>query len=367
MRVLFAVFDGGGNIPPQLAVARALRDRGAEVHFLGHSGVRDRVQDAGFPFESFPTGTDFDPTGKRPLLRIMGDMTRVAIDRRMGRDLVEAAQRQDADVVVVDMLLTAAIYAARAAHIPTVVFVHCFYRTLQDLAASPIGWVMRLRGIPPLGVQRRGALAIVAARADLDPMRGTPSVRHVGAVWQGIPAAATALPVPRILVSLSTCAYAGQRRMLQRILDAIEDLPAQAIVTVGPAIEAVGLRVPANASMHAWLDHDQVLATTSLVVCHGGHSTTMRALSFGVPVVVLPANTLIDQKRVGAALQNRGAGILLRKHASARRIRAVISTVLADATYRDAAARLGESIRQRDGAETAADVISKFTKTYATQ
>ena len=172
------------------------------------------------------------------------------------------------------------------------------------------------------------------------------------------------MPVPRLLVSLSTCAFAGQRRMLQNILDAVEPLPVQATVTVGPAIDASGLRVPANSSTHSWLDHDDVLATASLVVGHGGHSTTMRALSFGVPVVVLPANTLIDQKRVGAALQNRGAGILLRKHASARRIRAVISTVLADATYRDAAARLGESIRQRDGAEVAADAISQFTKTY---
>jgi hypothetical protein len=29
MKVLFAVVDGGGNLPPQLAVARALRARGA--------------------------------------------------------------------------------------------------------------------------------------------------------------------------------------------------------------------------------------------------------------------------------------------------------------------------------------------------
>lgn len=112
-----------------------------------------------------------------------------------------------------------------------------------------------------------------------------------------------------------------------------------------------------------WLDHDEVLATASLVVGHGGHSTAMRALSFGVPLVVMPANTLIDQKRVGAALENVGAGILLRKHASARRIRSAISTVLGDATYREAAARLGESIRERDGAETAAEAICEFTKT----
>ena len=31
MKILFAIVDGGGNIPPQLAVARALRARGVEI------------------------------------------------------------------------------------------------------------------------------------------------------------------------------------------------------------------------------------------------------------------------------------------------------------------------------------------------
>jgi UDP:flavonoid glycosyltransferase YjiC (YdhE family) len=360
MKILFAVVDGGGNIPPQLAVARALRARGAEVHFLGHRGARDRVQAAGFSFETFTIGTDFDAIAQRPLVRIMRDMARVVADRRLGHEVTDAAHRHGADVVVVDVLLTAAIHEVVAAQLPTVVFVHCFYRAIQDQAAGPFGWMLRLRGIAPLGIERMGALQIVSARADLDPVRGTPPISHVGVVWQGVPTAAKAMPVPRVLVSLSSCAYAGQARMLQNILDAIEPLPLAATVTIGPAIDATGLRVPANSSIHGWLDHDEVLATASLVVGHGGHSTTMRALSFGVPVVVMPANTLIDQKRVGAALRNAGAGVLLRKHASVRRIREAVGTVLSNPSYRAAAGRLGDHIRQRDGAEAAADAIAQF-------
>ena len=69
-------------------------------------------------------------------------------------------------------------------------------------------------------------------------MRGHPPYRHTGVVWQGVPKAAVPAPVPRILVSLSTCAFAGQRRMLQNILDAIAPLPVEATVTVGPGIDA---------------------------------------------------------------------------------------------------------------------------------
>jgi UDP:flavonoid glycosyltransferase YjiC (YdhE family) len=85
-------------------------------------------------------------------------------------------------------------------------------------------------------------------------------------------------------------------------------------------------------------------------------------LSFGVPLVVMPANPMIDQKRVGAALEHAGAGVLLPKHARSKRIRAAIDTVLHDPAYRKAACGLGEKIRQRDGAEVAADEIEEFVR-----
>ena len=86
----------------------------------------------------------------------------------------------------------------------------------------------------------------------------------------------------------------------------------------------------------------------------------MRALSFGVPQVVMPANPMIDQKGVGAALQRVGAGILLPKHAKPKRIRAAVERLLHDRAYRDAADRLGAQIRQRNGADVGADAIEEF-------
>ncbi|OBA75030.1 UDP-glucuronosyltransferase [Mycobacterium sp. 1554424.7] len=362
MKILFVTVDGGGNIPPQLAIARALQGRGARVSFLGHEGVRAQVEAAGFAFQPFGAGHRFDPTIRRSLVAMMTDFAKTAMDRELGRCAVDVARRQGVSAIVVDVILTAGISEVLKADIPTVVCVHCFYRCMQDLASSPIGWLQRLRGIPPLGAERSDALQIVTARADLDPVRGAPPVHHTGVAWQGVPKAAIAQPIPRLLVSLSTCAFAGQRRMLQNILAAIEPLPVRATVTVGPGIDATGLRVPDNASLHPWLDHDDVLATASVVVGHGGHSTTMRALSFGVPVIVMPANPLIDQRRVGAAVERVGAGLLLRKHARPERIRAAIQTVLVNPSYRQAAARLGEQIRERDGAERAADLIIQFLR-----
>ena len=52
--------------------------------------------------------------------------------------------------------------------------------------------------------------------------------------------------------------------------------------------------------------------------------------------------------------------MLLPKHAKPQRIRQAIETVLRDRTYREAANRLGEQIRQRDGADVAANTICEF-------
>ncbi|RDH77022.1 UDP-glucuronosyltransferase [Mycolicibacterium moriokaense] len=359
MKILFVMVDGGGNIPPQVAVARALQARGADITVVGHRGIRERVQAAGLSFEAFSDGTHFDPTIRRS--SIMASFARVSADGRFARSVVDAARRHGADAVVVDMILSASIPGI-AREIPTAVFVHCFYRAVQDLAAGPVGGLLRLRGTDPLGAEHTGLLQVVSARADLDPVLGTPELCHTGVVWQGVPRAATPARIPRILVSLSTNAFAGQRRMLQNILDAVAPLPVDVTVTVGPSIAASGLRIPANTSMHEWLDHDDVLATASLVIGHGGHSTAMRALSFGVPMVVLPANRLIDQKRVGAALESAGAGVMLPKYARPQRIRSAVQAMLNDGGYRRAAGHLGEQIRGRDGAEVAADAIGDFVR-----
>ena len=53
MKILFVMFDGGGNIPPQLKVARALKNRGADIHVIGLPGIRERVESEGLSFEEF--------------------------------------------------------------------------------------------------------------------------------------------------------------------------------------------------------------------------------------------------------------------------------------------------------------------------
>ncbi len=363
MKVLFVTVDGGGNVPPQLGVARALRTRGAEVVFLGHPGLRERVEQAGFAFEQFSTGRNFDPLQRRSQLRMIRDFSNVMIDRGIGFDAIAVARRERVDLVVADTIVAGGIERLLAAGVPTVTLVHCFYGAMQDMAASPVGLKLRLHGLNLLGVERGAAVQLVTARASLDPARGPlDGIRHTGVVWQGVPVPSIPQPVPQVLVSLSTNAFAGQHQTLQSVLDAVADLPIEVIATAGPALEVATLRIPANTRVHQWLDHDQVLATTSLVIGHGGHSTTMRALSFGVPVLVLPSTNFADQRAVGSALANAGAGMVMSRRAKIQAIQAAVQRMLEESRFREAAQVIGADIRRRDGAEEAADAIEEVVR-----
>jgi UDP:flavonoid glycosyltransferase YjiC (YdhE family) len=98
----------------------------------------------------------------------------------------------------------------------------------------------------------------------------------------------------------------------------------------------------------------------SLVIGHGGHGTTARALSYGLPLIVMPMHPLMDQPAIGRAIARSGAGRMLAKSAKPRTIRAAVVELLADGPHRAAAARLGNSIRERDGADVAADLLDAF-------
>jgi UDP:flavonoid glycosyltransferase YjiC (YdhE family) len=242
------------------------------------------------------------------------------------------------------------------------VLVHSFYE-MGAWSMGSNGPIARLRRRPPIGPWGGAAVGLVATLRSLDPDGDKtldPIIRFTGPVWQGTP-----LPAkqpdgePRVLVSLSSVFFPGQEWVLQNVLDAVSGLPLRALVTTGGALSAENLRVPANAELHSYLPHSDVLPTVSLVIGHGGHATTMAALSRDLPVIVLPMARFMDQFKIGQALGKAGAGCGLPKRSSPARIRQAIEEVLGAGRYRLAASRLGAEIRQQDGASVAADAIAE--------
>jgi UDP:flavonoid glycosyltransferase YjiC (YdhE family) len=358
--ILFTTWDGGGNVPPALAIAAELRDRGHDLRFLGHAVQRDAISAAGFRFDTFETAAPFSSAAGNPPEVVAATFG----DQAMGADLVTYVEHHPTDLVVIDCLLIGAQHAAMEVGLPYVSLEHLFDGFLRT------GWLATMGMAPPVQVLEpercwdAAAMCLVASLAELDtaaPARAA-NLRYSGPAVTGAPCTGGESGV---LVSLSTYNFPGQTPAMQNILDALATIDTRVIVTTGPAIDPAELSIPANAEVHTYVPHAELMPQASLVVGHGGHATTMLALAHDLPVAVMPMHPMLDQPMVGQALEDAGAGRLLTKEAGPDMLRPILAELLAAGPHRDVAARLGSAIRAARGAATGADLIESLLSAAA--
>jgi len=347
---LFVTWDGGGNVPPAIAVAHELQAHGHQVRFLGHASQEKALTEAGLSFVRPQHARQFDGRVPHSPLEMMATFG----DKGMGRDLLDALEQQPADLVVIDCLMIGAMDAARRSGVRYAVLEHMYDEYVRRVVlGGPMGGYFRLRRLPPRPAIEGAALRIVATLPELDPVPADPRIAQVGPI---VPAAtpAESWGDPMVLVSLSTFGFRGMEDCLQRVVDATGDLPARVVVTTGPVIDPGSLRLPARVEAHRFVPHAELMPQASLVVGHGGHGTTMTALAHGLPAVVMPMDRNTDQPAIGRSLVSTGAGSVLAKKAPPEEIAPVLHRFLVDGPHRPVAARLGAAIRESDAAVAAA-------------
>ncbi|WP_098961103.1 glycosyltransferase [Pseudonocardia sp. N23] len=354
---LIATWHGGGNVAPAMVVAAELRRRGHTVRFLGHESQQVAFTAAGFAFAPYQGVRPFDGTTPNSVPRLVSMMT----DTRLGRAVLAELATRPVDVVLADCLLVPVQRACADAGQPYVSLEHLFDAYLRrGWLRGPVGTVARLKGLRPVATWSRAAHCLVGAPASLDPAAAGPTptnVRFVGPLLNLPPRHALDSHDPAVLVSLSTFHYPGMQPALQRMLDATANLDARVIVTTGPVIDPASLRTAPNHEVHRFVSHDTLMPQVSLVVGHGGHATTMRALAHDLPLVVMPMHPLLDQPMVGRAVANAGAAQVVTKKVAPADLRRVVERMLTDGPHRHAAATLGEEIRQLDATTRAADLL----------
>jgi UDP:flavonoid glycosyltransferase YjiC (YdhE family) len=366
-QILVATWDGGGNVPPMQGIARELQRRGHQVRVLGHPQQREIVAATGLKFVGYHHARPWSPkvaaTGARFLLRFLFG---VFTDPGLGKEVHEELAREPVDLALVDSMILAGLRAAERAGVPTVVLMHTLHRYhTHQWSRGPIGVVAAVRGMRPGRLWNAADRVLVATDFALDPSterRLSANVRYTGVVQAPIQSG-TPQDKPLVLVSLSTIFFEGQEATLQAILYALEGLPIRAVVTTG-AVPTSAVSAPANVEVHQYLPHDEIMPSAALVVDHGGHSTTMRALAHGVPLLILPMHSILDQPMIGKAVAAARAGLVLSKTASAEEIRSAVRSLLQDPSYRHAAEAIGARLRSRNGAITAADEVEGLLKVH---
>jgi len=153
---------------------------------------------------------------------------------------------------------------------------------------------------------------------------------------------------PLVVISMST-SFMKQEQALRRCIDAVSSMPVRALVTLGPTLDPAEFRCPENVVVVQSAPHDQVFRYADAVITHAGMGTVARALAHGLPLVCMPMGR--DQDDIAARVHWHGAGLRVRRSASAAKISASLHRVLSEHSFREAAERLRKAIQ----ADLAAD------------
>lgn len=420
--LLFVLWDGGGNIPPQLALARRLSERGHRVRVLAPRVLRSRIEAAGCTFVPLHETPEHDSSSQAgDLLRDWEERISLKAAIRVrdrlifgtahaySQDVSAAIMDERPDLVVTDYLLLGAYVAAERARIPLVALVHTIYplpapglppygmgfqpmrgvsgqirdavftRVFRRFYNAPLARLNQVRlasGLPALSSvfeQFWGAdrlLVLTSPAFDFPASVLPPNVRYVGpqlddpawlAPWEP-PSATDDEGRPLVLVSLSTT-YQGQADVLRRIIAALADLPVRGLVTLGPALSQRDIALPPNVRAEPYVPHVLVCPHADLVVTHGGHGTVITALTFGVPVVCMPMGR--DQADNAARVVWRGAGMRCAQTASVERLRTAIRRVLEEPRFRAGARRIAAEIAGQGGAFRAIEEVESLAELHA--
>ena len=117
--------------------------------------------------------------------------------------------------------------------------------------------------------------------------------------------------------------------------------------------------MPDNAVLVDWLSYSQVMPKAALVICHGGHGTTVRALGAGVPVLCCPIAGDMAENAIRVAWAGAGLSLPWRLCRPAP-LRWAARRILGDPSFRRRADELAAWRRENDGAARGAELVERF-------
>jgi MGT family glycosyltransferase len=164
---------------------------------------------------------------------------------------------------------------------------------------------------------------------------------------------------PLIYISLGTV-FNDRAEFFRACMEAFGGLPLRVVMSVGRRVDPAALGLaPANFLLAAHVPQVKLLERASLAITHAGPNSVQECARAGVPHLMYPQAG--DQFMMADIVQQWGAGLRLSDaDIEGVRLRELASRVMADPSYRRAAAALSESVRQSGGTAQACDEILAF-------
>ena len=406
-RILVYTSPARGHLFPVIGAGLELGARGHEVHVRTLAPEVNMVRSLGLSAEPIAAAIEAreldDWHGRNPMqalelaMKTFGDRGMLELD-----DVGTAIDVTGAEALLVDTNSWGAQAVAEASGLPWATF-QPYFTPLPAAGVPPFGPGLR-RSTSGLGRVRdallrriifsrmdRAAMPAVnemRARLGLDALAGMTdlllrpprvfyfttealeyprahwpeSFRMVGpATWvppADPPAWLAEIDCPIALVTCST-----ERQSDRAIIEAaLQGLPRQGlyVVATSAAYEPEEFRsagVP-NCRVERYLSHGPIIERAGVVVCHGGMGITQRALSQGVPVVVVPFGR--DQFEVARRVEHAGAGVrLMASRLNAASLAAAVTKAM---SMVEGANRIAEASAASGGDVAVADGVEELLR-----
>ena len=135
-----------------------------------------------------------------------------------------------------------------------------------------------------------------------------------------------------------------------------------AVVTVGRDVDPAAFGPqPEQIRIERYVPQESVLPSCDLTINHGGSGSTVGALSFGLPMVIIPLGA--DQALTAERCEDLGVAILLdAMRLTPRDVRDAIRAVLGEPSYRAGAERIRDEIADLPEAGAAVPLIERLTE-----
>lgn len=381
MRVLFATLGAYGHLYPVMPVALAAQAAGHEVAVATHEAFHPTVESAGLAAVAAGLTVDgafgmaMESLGRPPESEedvAIPALTRILPERVLA-DLGPVLRSGAWDLVVYEAGNPGAGIAAGVAGVPSATMAlgrmpdgplwDRVYSELTDLAA--------LHGVPvkdprtldqpyldmcPPSFQAPGVSEMIETHILMRPRAWNPPGDLPAVVLDRDPGR------PLVYLTLGTTGVFAQPGVLRQMIDALSGIPADALMSSGPAVQADSLgTLPDNVTVVDWVPQADLMPHVDVAVHHAGSGTTFAALANGVPQLLLPQGA--DQFSNAAWLTQVGAARQILPHEiTPSRIAEEIHALLGNEQVSTAARGLEQEIALMPSLEESLDRLTSWAR-----
>ena len=385
-----------GHINPTLPLVRELVKRGDEVTYFVGPAFADRIRATGATYRGYANLGAFGQSRNDNHMIHQAALVAKSTNAVLG-EVLDAVGAERPDYLLFDMSAPWADIAARRYDIPAIAcFPHLpfYWRTVTDdrrvlrraMAALRPGqghWRELRHQLNRLArdhkLRKLADINVLSSSAELNIAFLTrayqPYEEHFDSSYVYVgPTVETDRPAEpfafertndqtMIYIAVGTL-YKANVEFFKACMAAFDDPRYAVVMSIGKAVDAGDLgEIPDNFSVAQFVPQLQILQEADLFITHGGMNSINEAVTFGVPMVVVP-NT-IEQSINASRIEQLSCGLYLdQAQLTVETLRAAAAKVLTDPAATSGLGPLLDSFKAAGGTQLAADEIEAFKERH---